>query len=150
MSIFQTIIHNIDVFEKYDLPIRVSYYDTYCDIYILSEPPRIMHIEYKSVERACAGIKADICNLCNEKNDNSIACFKCGNSYCPKCFIKLICVNYHIGSYMCPYCKCPNLIPQNEPLLKTIVCTLRHFNISKSETLQIITSIMKESPNLIT
>ena len=150
MSLYTTIIDHIDRLALNKVPIRASYYNTHCVIYTLANPPRIMRIDYKTVERALANIESmNICNLCSVETGAQISCFECGNSYCTMCFVKMICINYSLGNYKCPYCKYINMFSNNKHMLESVFLALQHFNLNYDDIISIITRVIKESPNLL-
>ena len=150
MSIYKTIIDHIDRLSIYKKPIRASFYDTYCTIYILSKEPGIIHIDYKPIARAYSNIASSIiCQLCSVEDGKQISCFDCGNSYCVMCFVKMICVNYSLGSYPCPYCKYKNKFLNDKHIITSIMMALLHFNMTQDEITNILVKIIEESPSLL-
>lgn len=152
MSIYKTIITHIDRLASYnkDYPIRVSYYDTYCTIYILTKPIKTIHIDYKPIERALSNIESTpICQLCSIEASTQISCFECGNLYCVICFVKMICTNYSLGNYNCPYCKYINVFSNDKSMLESVFLTLYHFKLNYDEINYIVVRVIAESPGLL-
>jgi hypothetical protein len=153
MAEFDEIIYFVDSLSSlYDVPIRVSYYDTYCTIYVIgSTMVQVRHIEYKIMKRITLREKGNPCSLCYSEFDNDIACFICGNTCCTACICNIICVNYTRGIYVCPYCKCERkIVSVHYGAENHILETLEYLNTSDDHIELIMHELKKKYPILFT
>jgi hypothetical protein len=150
MDKFAYISYIIDNLSRtFNKPIRVSYYETYCDIFVIGNKNRYHHVEYSVINRMFK-TNDETCNICYENiNQDDVACFNCGNIICNMCFINLICVNYIRGIYVCPYCKCERKfknIPNEAE--KHILEILQYLNI-RYNRIKLVIKAMKETYPLL-
>jgi hypothetical protein len=135
-----------NVFNK---PIRVSYYDTYCIIYVFTDSVSPSRLEYSAIDRMFK-TNDEICNICYENiNHNDVACFHCGNIICNMCFINLICVNYSTGIYACIYCKHIHKVINTINEAEKHILEILHYLNFKDERIELIMKTMREKYPLL-